>query len=174
MLKDYLMAHPGYDFIAPDFPETPKEAFDALTKFYTDLSKRHDQICLVGSSMGGFYSTLLQCKFGFRIALINPCIHPQEHFMDYIGPQFNPVTETHFELKPEMIEYLKELDGQAKGYDPKKTLVLLQSGDEVLDYKKSLDFYKDSEIDLTEGGCHAFEHFELKIPKILEFFRKKA
>ena len=48
-------------------------------------------------------------------------------------------------------------------------MVFLQSGDEVLDYRKALDFYKGADVRVEEGGCHAFNDFERVCPLIACF-----
>lgn len=169
-LREYLRGRPGMDFSAPDFPDTPREAWQALCAFCDEAHAAAPGFCLVGSSMGGFFATLLQCRYGCPVALINPCVHPQDYFASLVGPHVNPVTGTHFELRHDMLDFLAELDRQAADYLPGRTLVLLQSGDEVLDYRRALDFYARSTIVLSEGGCHAYENFPERLESIVEFF----
>ena len=72
ILKNYIKeSRPDLTFSAPDFPDTPKEAHDALIAYFEDLTKKYPEIGLVGSSMGGFFSTLLSGVFGFRSVLLN-------------------------------------------------------------------------------------------------------
>lgn len=170
ILKNYLYPLTQYQFVAPSFPDTPAEAFDSLISYFDKLKERSDDICLVGSSMGGFFATALQCRFGFKVALLNPCVHPQDYFSNLIGNHYNELTDTHFELKPQMLDFLLCLDNKNRSYIKDKTFVLLQEGDEVLDYKKAVDFYDGCKISISAGGCHTFENFVNVIPDILEFF----
>lgn len=167
ILKDFLKDSPEFSFEAPDFPDTPQEAIDSLDEWMA--AKDPADTLLVGSSMGGFLSTVLQVRYGVRIALVNPCTHPQEYFSSLIGPQHNDSTGRDFVLEPHMITTLERLDREASGYDPARTRVFLQRGDEVLDFRKSLRFYAACHPQVTDGGCHAFENFAQVIPAILDF-----
>ena len=173
ILKNYIKeSRPDLTFSAPDFPDTPKEAHDALIAYFEDLTKKYPKIGLVGSSMGGFFSTLLSGVFGFRTVLLNPCVHPQDYFQNLIGDHVNTVTGERFTLKPQMLDTLKALDASI-AFNPCKIKVYLQDGDEVLDYKKSLSFYNKSEIVLMHGGCHAFTDFIDIVPEALAFLENK-
>ncbi len=170
VLENWLKKNePSIAFDAPQYPDLPGEGIAFLDNWAREQDPKATM--LVGSSMGGLMSTVLQCRFGFRIALLNPCIHPQEYFDSLNEVQVNPLTGETFTIKPETRRILEALDEEAKGYDPSRTRVYLQSGDEVLDYRKSLEFYKASHPVVTEGGCHRFENFEGIIPDILAFFR---
>lgn len=171
ILKNYLKEHePELCFDAPDFPDTPKEAYEYLEAYFKKAQKSHDKICLVGSSMGGFFSTLMADKFGFKAALLNPCAHPQDYFKDLVGSQYNAATDVYFELHNDMLAYICYLDSRCK-VNSDRLFVLLQRGDEVLDYTKAQSFYAGCKMDIEDGGCHTFDNFESKIPSILEFFK---
>lgn len=174
--KELALSYPHISFTAPDFPDTPEEAYAALCSFVEQtLSTRKPDLplCLVGSSMGGFFSTLLSIKYHLPAVLLNPCIHPQDYFESLIGEQVNPYTDNHFVLKKEMLYFLKDCDDKARAFDPQLIKVFLQEADEVLDYKKSLNFFKNTSPVVTPGGCHAFEGFTNIIPDIVDFFEKQ-
>ncbi|MDY6323143.1 MAG: YqiA/YcfP family alpha/beta fold hydrolase [Succinivibrio sp.] len=170
VLENWLKEnHPETDFDAPDYPDIPAEAIAALDAWAKERQSEHP--CLVGSSMGGFMATVLQCRYGFKIALVNPCTHPQDYFPALCDiPQHNDFTGADFVLRPEMIETLRTLDSECARRDPQKTRVFLQKGDEVLDYRKSLAFYAACAPEVQEGGCHAFDNFAAILPKIYTFF----
>jgi predicted esterase YcpF (UPF0227 family) len=163
---------PSIEFDAPQYPDLPQDGIAFLDRWAREQDP--DETKLVGSSMGGLMSTVLQARFGFGIVLLNPCIHPQEYFDTLSEVQTNPLTGEKFTIKPETRKVLVDLDNEARGYDPKRTRVYLQSGDEVLDYRKSLEFYSASHPVVTDGGCHRFEGFEGIIPQIVEFFRGQS
>ena len=48
-------------------------------------------------------------------------------------------------------------------------MTLVQSGDEVLDYKLAIEYFSGTQIDVTFGGDHSFEGFESNIQKIQNF-----
>ena len=170
VLQNWLEKNdPEVSFDAPQYPDIPDEGIDNLCKWAEKQDP--ETTMLVGSSMGGLMSTVLQVRFGFKIALLNPCIHPQDYFSSLDTVQINPLTKERFVIKPEIREFLLRLDNEAKNYIPSRTRVYLQSSDEVLDYRKSLEFYKACGPVVIKGGCHRFEGFELVIPGIMDFFR---
>ncbi len=48
-------------------------------------------------------------------------------------------------------------------------MVLLQSGDEVLDYRLAEQKYADTELIIDQGGDHSFEGFENHCESIVQF-----
>jgi predicted esterase YcpF (UPF0227 family) len=48
--------------------------------------------------------------------------------------------------------------------------VLLQTGDETLNYKYAEKYFTGANIVIDEGGSHSFENLEIKIPQILIHF----
>lgn len=162
-----------HKFISLDFPDTPKEALKKLCDFCQNYS--YDQLALVGSSMGGFMATILSNLYNLKVALVNPCVHPQNFCKELLGPQYNSCTDTHFILTQDMIDYLQQLDIEAQiKFKPQNIYVLLQKGDEVLDYKQALSYYQNAKIDVFAGGSHAFENFEAVVPQIMDFLTKDA
>ena len=173
ILDSYLKKHKtNLSFISLDFPDTPKEAYESLRDFAKSYLK--DELCLVGSSMGGFFSTLLSIEFGFKVALINPCLHPQNFCKDLIGLQYNPETSTYFTLTKDMLLYLKRKDELLVNYDPARVKVYLQKSDEVLDYTVALNFFASCQKVVQEGGSHGFDNFEAVVPDILSFFKSHS
>lgn len=169
ILKKFLENHhPHLDFLAPDFPDTPQEAYEELCRF-TRSALEYGELGLVGSSMGGFMSTLLSIKFGVKAVLLNPCIHPQDYFEKLIGPNQNPFTKTQFVLDRQMLDYVEQKDREAQAFDPELLSVWLQQGDEVLDYTKAEKFFAKARPHVIAGGQHAFADFESYLPKMIEF-----
>ena len=127
-----------------------------------------ERLTLVGSSLGGFYATHLAERFGARAVLINPAIRPYDDLRSYLGRQTNlysgetfEVTEAHFdELAALAVERITR---------PERYWLLVQTGDEVLDYRQSVGFYAGAFQSVEGGGDHAFQRFASWIPAILRF-----
>ena len=58
--------------------------------------------------------------------------------------------------------------------NPDRYLLLLQKGDETLDYRPALEKYGDCPRVLVEGGNHSFAGFENHIEQLLEFCAIRA
>ncbi|RCX26167.1 YqiA/YcfP family alpha/beta fold hydrolase [Thioalbus denitrificans] len=125
-------------------------------------------LALVGSSLGGYYATWLAERHGLRAVLVNPAVRPYELLADYLGPQQNLYTGERYELVAEHITALRALDVERVSH-PGRFLLLLQSGDETLDFRQALRKYPDSPRILMAGGSHGFENFEAVAERVLRF-----
>ena len=127
----------------------------------------------MGSSLGGFYTTYLVAKYACAAVLINPAMQPWQLFEDLFGIEQIPlkVTES-WTLDADQLQQLQSI-AETKLQHADKILVLLQQGDEVLDYRQAQRYYSathPSSLILTDaGGNHAMDDFEEKLPFILEF-----
>ena len=142
------------DIIAIDLPPSPAEAIKRLTPY----AKRGN--LLIGSSLGGFYAIYLAEKFGLKAVLINPSLKPYKTLKRYIGTQYRYCDNKPFEWKKSYLKELKKLKVKPKRG---KYLVLLQSGDELLSYKKTLKKFKNrpnARVIVEYGGNHRFENLE--------------
>lgn len=173
LLKDYVasLGDEKLYFDALSFSDIPQHGFkniiDKLDLFTAEYP--NEEIALVGSSLGGFYATLLCERYGCRCVLLNPCIHPQDYFIKLAGPHYNEHTQCHFAVDEAMLEFLTALDKSIK-LRCDLIEVYLGSQDEVLDYHKALNFYRDCTIHFIEGEDHAFTHdFKALMPKIVSY-----
>lgn len=153
------------EVLAPALPHDPSRAMDLLV----DLVREKSPVLLVGSSLGGYYATWLCERFGIPAALVNPAVAPVEHLgKEFLGRQKNYYTGEEYEFTLEHAMALRELQvNEIK--DPSRYLLLVQTADEVLDYRLALDLYKGCEQLVQEGGNHSFEHFEKVLPAICRF-----
>ncbi|MDB4542128.1 esterase [Pseudomonadales bacterium] len=167
----------------PPLPVTPAATVDAIDELLHDvcddlpyikkppLGETSAQPCapvFMGSSMGGFYANHFAQKYGGKAVLINPAVYPHRLLTAFLGPQINPHTgETYTLRKQHMIEL------QALIVDPmtrpQQRMVLLQTGDETLDYREAADYYAASICHVEQGGDHSFCHFEKWLPAIAQF-----
>ena len=142
------------DVIAPDLPFSPAEAIKELER----IVKTEPIDLLVGSSLGGYYATYLAQKYDTKAVLINPSTRPYHTLKPYIGPQRRFCDDLEFEWKEEYIKELLQYD--TTNLKKRLFLVLLQTGDEVLDYREALKKYKNQRCVVEYGGNHRFENIE--------------
>lgn len=168
VMKQYCMQYrPDIKVVIPQLPCFPQQAAEHLT----DLVERyqHDyHIGLVGSSLGGYMSTWLNAKFGFKAVLVNPAVKPYELLMDYLGEQENPYTHEHYVLQEHHITELKALD-VVQLSNPSDFWLLQQTEDEVLDYRQAVEKYALAKQTVEQGGDHSFVDFERYPAQIIEF-----
>jgi len=152
------------EFLAPALPDRPKAAAALLER---ELAK-HPGAALVGSSLGGFYATWLAERHGLKAVLVNPAVRPYEGLRQYLGPQQNLHTGERYELTPAHLEELREMDTAAITH-PERYLLLVGTGDEVLDYRQAVERYRGCVQMVIEGGDHGFSDFAEYLGPVLEF-----
>ncbi len=151
-------------------PSLPYDPFRAMSLLEAAVGSHAAEIALlVGSSLGGYYATYLAERYGLKAALINPAVAPGESLQkDFVGRHKNMYTGEEYEFTREHVDFLRTLNVE-KIQEPANYLLLIQKGDEILDYRLALKLYAGSEQMVEEGGNHSFENFEAVLPRILQF-----
>jgi predicted esterase YcpF (UPF0227 family) len=160
---------PSVRYCIPALPAAPgAAAMHVLQRELDSLLACGLEPVLLGSSLGGYYATWLAETRGFRAVLVNPVVLPHELFAPYLGPQCNPYTGESYVLTQAHVE---ELAGMAVERVSRAAdfLVLLQTGDETLDWRAAWAHYADCCLLRLVGGDHGFEHFEDTFPLIYRF-----
>ena len=151
---DVLRQHYGDNqVISPDLPVAPGKAID----FLADLIQQQDFKLLVGSSLGGYYAEYLNSKFRIPAVLINPSTRPFDTLQNYIGNNTNWCSGETFEWQQDYMQQLQHLYRDMPLQD-EQYMVLLQTGDEVLDYRLAEQRYAAHELLIEQGGNHRFEN----------------
>ena len=168
-LLAYCQMNTQHTVHLPDLNMSPLDVMKTLSTKIDSL----DDVVLIGSSLGGFYATQLVAKYGVPAVLINPAMRPWHLFRQLFGADQLPYAVTSQWSLDEM--QLDQLEAIAVPcvQEADKVLVLLQQGDEVLDYREAERYYSTAShrsLIMTEmHGNHAMENFADKIPMMLEF-----
>ncbi len=145
----------GIPFIAPSLSYVPDLAIATLE----ELIRSYDHnVMLIGSSLGGYYSIYLAHKYDVRSVLLNPSIYPFDTLRRSLGDAPNFYDNSSFEWNDAHIEMLTKY--RIENPSPKNFLLLLQKGDELLDYREALAYLEGAETVMDEGGNHSFEGIE--------------
>ena len=163
-MQRYMAEHGlGREYACPALPPLARDAMKAIEPY---LSK---DCCLVGSSLGGFYATYLAEKHALKAALINPAIDPHVGLRAYLGPQRNLHTGEPYELTEAHLHEWQAL--YVPRITPSRYLLIVETGDEVLDYRRAVERYAGAEQIVIQGGDHSLQSFPQHLPRILEFSR---
>ena len=146
-------------------PALPPLAAGAVREAEKAMAGR--KVCFVGSSLGGFYATHLAEKHDARAVLINPAVDPHVGLRAYLGPQRNLHTGEPYELTEEHLAQWRSL--YAARITPQRYLLIVETGDEVLDYREAVRRYAGAEQIVIEGGDHSLQSFPRHLSRILEF-----
>ena len=150
--------------VVPELPDRPARALAVID----DVVRGCAAAAFIGSSLGGFYATVAAERYGARAVLINPTVRPDEDLRGQAGPQVNlytgarfVVTDAHFaELAAVRVRRITR---------PERYFLLVETGDEVLDYREAVRFYAGAFQFVRGGGDHAFTAFTDQLPAILAF-----
>ena len=155
------------EYFLPQLPARPSEAVDTV-RAWIERTTSAAALTLIGSSLGGFYATCLAERYGVRAVLVNPAIHPEIDLAPYVGPQRNLHTGEAYEFRAEYLRELAALRTERISL-PERYLLLVQTGDEVLDYRAAVRFYCGAWQFVQGGGDHAFGDFAAQLPAVLRF-----
>lgn len=162
LLGEYLAGRALADRYA--CPALPTLASEALARIEPLLEPG---TCLVGSSLGGYYATWLAEKHDLKAVLLNPAIEPHVGLRASLGPQQNLYTGERYELTEAHLRQWQAIC--APRVTPGRYLLLVETGDEVLDYRQALERYAGCEQVVMEGGDHSLQSFPQHLPRILRF-----
>jgi predicted esterase YcpF (UPF0227 family) len=160
-----FMAERGlaHEFACPALPPLAGDAMKAIASLVSR------DACFIGSSLGGFYATHLAEKHGLKAVLINPAIDPHIGLRAYLGPQKNLHTGEPYELTE---AHLREWEAlYVPRVSAQRYLLIVETGDEVLDYRRAVARYAGAQQLVIPGGDHSLQSFPQHLARILEFSR---
>lgn len=158
---------PDWVFECPYLSSYPAEALSKLEDVFLRDEK---PVYILGSSLGGFWATLLTEKYQCKAVLVNPVVLPQKRFQEYVGVELkNYHTDDAYTLHDDDIDVLVNCD-QKNIINPSLYWLMVQKGDQTLDYQLAVDKYKGSRQLVEEGGNHTFQDFEKWLPEIIQFY----
>lgn len=197
LLEDYCRQyHSDINVLRPDLNKTPDQVFRQILSLIEGL-KHNDNIedekfkssntVLVGSSLGGYFSTLISNHTGCPALLLNPSTQPHvtlQRFAEDSAAKNNVKEEdldsqiihsttggwdiTHADLQWFAAHQLSTINY------PDKVAVLIKDGDELLNPELSKQFYKSqgATVTMQAGGDHSFSDFGAQLPMVIEMLRQ--
>ena len=151
----------------PQLPPSPAQAWADIQALVADWPR--DTMAVMGSSLGGFYATVLAEQTGCRAVLINPAVAPARDLARHIGElsHFHD-PDAKFFFRPEFIGELKAIAPYPITH-PQRYFPLIAKGDEVLDWREMVAHHPATPLRLLENGDHALTDFAPHLPAVLEF-----
>jgi hypothetical protein len=169
-LAGWMAAHrPDVRWWCPQLPPSPREALALLEAGTADWPA--DRSAVVGSSLGGFYATVLAetpARRRWRVAVINPAVDPARDLEAHIGEQtawHDPAERFHFQ--PGFVGELRAMTPAALS-DRERYLPLIATGDELLDWREMAARYAGAPGCIVPGSDHALSDFERHLPRLLQ------
>jgi predicted esterase YcpF (UPF0227 family) len=158
---------PDVHWWCPQLPPSPSQALTLIHEQLAHWPAEH--MAVVGSSLGGFYATVVAERTGCPAVLLNPAIDPARDLAGYVG-QLRSFHDpgAHFDFRA---DYLAELRAMTPRVitRPERYFAVIAKGDEVLDWREMTTRYAGATQRLLEAGDHALSDFESQLPHVLAF-----
>ena len=191
LLEKYCQHHhPDINVLRPDLNKSPQDVFDKLISLVEEWGS-DSKVVFVGSSLGGYFSTLVSNHTGCAALLLNPSTQPHVTLQRFAHDLLlnNDSNEGQGEDKLPKNQILYTTTG---GWDitsadlqwfadhqlsevhyPKKIAVFIKEGDELLNPELSKAFYQQqgSTVILQAGGDHRFSDFGEQLPMVINMLQ---
>ena len=164
----WLARHrPDVHWWCPQLPPSPKSALALVRAGITDWPADHSAV--LGSSLGGFYATVVAEATGWPVVLINPAVDPARDLAAHIGEQtayHDP--RTSFVFRAEYVDELQQMT-VPRITRPERYLPVIATGDELLDWREMSARYKGAPQRIVQGSDHALSDFDDHLAAVLQF-----
>ena len=185
--------HPDINVLRPDLNKSPAQVFKQLVCLIESLNSNENKgignindtsisknTVLIGSSLGGYFSTLVSNHIGCPALLLNPSTQPHmtlQRFSDdnLLDSNNSPLTDKvlhqtagGWSITQSDLQWFADHQLAKVNY-PEKIAVFIKEGDELLNPELSKAFYQKqgSVVTLQAGGDHRFSDFDKQLPNII-------
>ena len=161
-----LQGH-ALEWCCPQLPASPAEARELIDALAANWPS--ETMAVIGSSLGGFYATVLAERRGCRAVLLNPAVDPARDLAGQLGEQaawHDPAQR--FVFTAAHVGELRAMTPTAITA-PERYFAVIAKGDEVLDWREMRARYALAPGLLLEGSDHALSDFEQQLPQVLRF-----
>lgn len=125
-------------------------------------------MAVMGSSLGGFYATVVAERLACKAVLLNPSVNPARDLAAYVGDIKAWHSDEVFSFRAEFIDELSAMHPPRITH-PERYCAVIAKGDEVLDWREMSARYKGCKTLLLEGGDHALSSYEQHLAAIADF-----
>lgn len=196
LLENYCQQyHSDINVVRPDLNKTPDQVFRQILSLIESLNNKNtddaqletSNTVLVGSSLGGYFSTLVSNHIDCPALLLNPSTQPHvtlQRFADESILARNDRNEVStnkvlyttaggWNITYSDLQWFAEHQLAAVNY-PNKIAVLIKEGDELLDPNLSAKFYQQhgAKVILQAEGDHRFSDFGEQLPMVIDMLRQ--
>lgn len=153
-------------WLCPELPASPAAAIELCHQLIAQHAD--SSLCIIGSSLGGYYASHLAQHYGSRAVLLNPVIHAARDLATQVGEHQCYHSDAPFHFLPEYVQELEQLT-VPRPTKPELFYLIAAKGDEVLDWREMVDWYQHSHITLLEESDHGISDFPLYLPAVLDY-----
>lgn len=158
-----------FEWYCPQLLASPKESMDMVENHIH--STQHDRLVVVGSSLGGYYANYLAEKYGCKAIVLNPAVRAPKELASHVGMLTSYDTDEPYDFRPEYIDQLQQLQVESIS-NPLRYFLIAAKGDELLDWREMVHFYRGAEQLVLDGSDHGIADYPDHLPKVIEFISK--
>ena len=151
----------------PQLPPSPGEAVERLMDSVAAWPTQ--EMAVIGSSLGGYYATVMAERIGCRAVVLNPAIDPARDLVKSIGELKAWHGEDRFDFRAEYIDALRDMAPPVPLTRLGRYFAVIAKGDEVLSWREMSERYAGCRTCLIEGSDHALSDFDTHWPAVVEF-----
>jgi predicted esterase YcpF (UPF0227 family) len=167
MIANWLATHRrDVQWWCPQLPISPREAMALVTQRLAHWPR--DSMAVIGSSLGGFYATVVAERFGCSAVLLNPAVYPARDLAGFIGETTAWHSDERMHFRSEYVDEFRDMAPRMLTL-PERYFAVIAKGDEVLDWHEMTERHAGCRIKLLDGGDHALSDFEAHLPDVLRF-----
>lgn len=150
----------------PQLLASPRESMDMVQR-QIDASKA-DRLCVIGSSLGGFYTNYLAEHYGCKGIALNPAVRAGRELAPHVGMMTAYDSEEPFDFRAGYIDELNRMQVESITI-PERYLLLAATGDELLDWREMSAFYPGAEQIIIEGSDHGIHNYSEYLNAVVDF-----
>lgn len=198
LLEEYCQQYyPDITVLRPDLNQSPEQVFEHILSLIKNATNKNQRVegapfasnntVLIGSSLGGYFSTLVSNHTGCPALLLNPSTQPHITLQRFANEAMSGNEEEDISSD----DYV--LHSTTGGWDitnadlqwfanhplstvnhPDKVAVLIKEGDELLTPELAKDFYQEqgAVVTVQAGGDHRFSDFGEQLPMVVKLIQQ--
>ena len=147
---------PDLHWWCPQLPPSPAQALRDVMTGLADWPR--EATAVIGSSLGGFYATVVAERLECPAVLLNPAVEPARDLAAWIGETTAWHGGERIFFRPEYVDELRTLRPE-RITRPDRYFAVIAQGDEVLDWREMAQRYAGCRVKLIAGGDHALSDF---------------
>ena len=153
--------------VLPPVTTIPQAAMTMVKQKIAETKAK--DLCIIGSSLGGFYATYLAEQYPHAKAImLNPAVRAARELSPYVGQLTAYDSDEPFDWRAEYVEQLKEQQVEHIT-KPERYFLIAAKGDELLDWHEMVEHYPGAKHLIIEGSDHGITEYPLYLDQVVGF-----
>lgn len=155
------------EWYCPQLPPSPQAAMTMVKQKIAETKAK--DLCIIGSSLGGFYATYLAEQYPHAKAImLNPAVRAARELAPYVGQLTAYDSDEPFDWRAEYVEQLKEQQVEEITH-AERYFLLAAKGDELLDWHEMVEHYPGAKHLIIEGSDHGITEYPQYLDQVIGF-----